>query len=156
MVDRLLDSMNMQPSQFHLTPEMWRQMRAHAVERAPEEACGLIGGRVKSDIYSATEVIAVTNILHSPYRYRMDPEEQLRGFQRLDELELELIGIYHSHPKGPETPSVTDIDESFYPDCVYLIWSGLSPSWSCRGFLIQNQQYMEIPLEVLADDSETL
>ena len=33
-----------------------------------------------------------------------------------------LIGIFHSHPAGPETASVTDIAEAAY-EVVSVIWS---------------------------------
>jgi proteasome lid subunit RPN8/RPN11 len=148
MDDRNLDTLIPQPSKFRLAPMLWEQMRTHAMNRAPEEACGLVAGRIEGDVYHAVEVIPITNISHSPYRYRMDPAEQIRAFHYIEGLGLELVGIYHSHPKGPEYPSTSDIAESYYPECAYLIWSGRSPSWSCRGFAIRDQQFLEIPIDL--------
>ena len=91
----------------------------------------------------------VTNILHSPVRYRMDPQEQLRAFQEIDEAGLELLAIYHSHPNGPEEPSPTDIAEAYYPEVVYLIWSLASGNWQCRGFKIKKGVITETPLSIL-------
>jgi proteasome lid subunit RPN8/RPN11 len=34
---------------------------------------------------------------------------------------LAIIGVYHSHPNGPATPSETDIAEARYPDWLHLI-----------------------------------
>jgi proteasome lid subunit RPN8/RPN11 len=70
-------------------------MSADVESRAPQEACGLLAG--KGDI--TLEVIPITNELHSTVRFRMDPIEQLRAFQLIDDQGLELVGIYHSHPK---------------------------------------------------------
>ena len=122
-------------------------MRADVRERAPEEACGLIAGRDNA----AREVIPVTNALHSPVRYRMDPQEQLAAFNRIEELDLEIIAIYHSHPGGPDHPSPTDVAEAFYPEAVYLIWFRSEQDWDCRGFTISEEKVEEVPIYIAAD-----
>jgi proteasome lid subunit RPN8/RPN11 len=43
---------------------------------------------------------------------------------------LEMVGIYHSHPHGPDSPSPTDIAEAYYPDAVYLIWFRQDGEWA--------------------------
>jgi proteasome lid subunit RPN8/RPN11 len=114
--------------------------------RSSEEACGLLLGEKSHDIYQAIEVFPIKNVLHSPVRYLMHPEEQLKAFNYMDENGLELVGIYHSHPNGPDTPSKTDIDEAYYPESVYLIWSLISGEWHCRAFLIQDATIKEIKI----------
>ena len=109
-------------------------MLADVNERAMEEACGLVGGKDQT----STAVFPVINILHSPTRYRMDPEEQLRVFNQLDENQWELLAIYHSHPNGPPGPSPIDVAEAMYPGVIYLIWFRQSSQWECRGYLIEN------------------
>lgn len=113
-------------------------------ERVPEEACGLLAGKDRV-VYIVTPV---TNILHSPIRYRMAPEEQLIVFNDIDEQNLDLLGIYHSHPRGPSEPSETDLKEAYYPDAIQLIWYRQGTEWCCRGFIIVSDQYFEIPLQV--------
>jgi proteasome lid subunit RPN8/RPN11 len=124
-------------------------MHDEVSERAPEEACGLIAGRDNT----AWEVIPVTNALHSPVRYRMDPQEQLEAFNRIEELGLEILAIYHSHPAGPTHPSLTDIAEAFYPDTVYIIWFRSGQGWNCRGFRISEEEVEEVPIYIAADSS---
>lgn len=124
-------------------------MQGEVSERAPEEACGLIAGRDNI----AWEVIPVRNALHSPVRYRMDPQEQLNAFNRIEELGLEIIAIYHSHPSGPAHPSPSDIAEAFYPDAVYLIWFRSDKGWDCRGFSISEEEVEEVPIYIAADSS---
>lgn len=139
-----MDSLNHSPpNSLLLRPEQWDQMRADVSRRAPEEACGLIAGRDNIGV----EVIPVTNALHSPVRYRMDPKEQLEAFNRIEELGLEIIAIYHSHPAGPDYPSPTDVGEAFYPEAVYLIWFRSTQGWDCRGFLIREAEVEEIPIK---------
>jgi proteasome lid subunit RPN8/RPN11 len=112
--------------------------------RAPEEACGLLAG-VGGEVL---EVISVPNALHSPVRYRMDPRDQWRAFQTIEQRGWELLGIYHSHPNGPEVPSETDVSEAFYPEAAYLIWSRRSGTWSCRAFQIESGQVLPVSIDL--------
>lgn len=104
----------------------------HVIQHLPEEACGLLGGRGES----VSVVIPVTNHLHSPVRFRMDPNELLRALERLDAEGLDLLGIFHSHPRGPAMPSETDLLEYAYPDSLMLIVSPVGEDWQLRAFEI--------------------
>jgi proteasome lid subunit RPN8/RPN11 len=79
----------------------------------------------------------------------MDPFEQLQAFEWIDSQELELVGIFHSHPVGPETVSATDIREAAY-EVVHLVWSrvGDGDIWKVRGFWIEDGQAEEVDLSV--------
>ena len=63
-------------------------------------------------------VIPVTNILHDPYRFRMDPEEELKAFLLAEEKGWEILAIYHSHPQGIQHPSPTDFTELTFPGVI--------------------------------------
>jgi proteasome lid subunit RPN8/RPN11 len=121
---------------------LWKQMREDVEARLPQEACGLIGGLQ----HRALQVYPVENALHSPVRYRMEPEEQIRSFLGLEKLGWDLLAIYHSHPAGPDHPSPSDLAEAAYPESIYLIWFPHAGEWACRGFLIQDGQFTEIPI----------
>src|SRR3990172_6977006 len=64
------------PDYLVLREEQWNIMLVDVIKRAPEEACGLLGGKGRDVV----DVIPVTNVLHSPVRYQMAPEEQLAAF----------------------------------------------------------------------------
>lgn len=119
-------------------------MIAHVDSLAPLEACGLLAGR-NSKVES---VLEVTNQSQSPVRYVMDPIEQLHAFEWIDDNELELLGIFHSHPAGPETVSPTDIAEAAY-DVVYVILARVNGVWRARGFWIEDGGYSEVTLQIL-------
>ena len=119
--------------------EMIRQVSA----QAPLEACGLLVGRAGR----VESVLPVTNAEQSPARFRMDPIEQLRAFEWIESHGLDLVGIFHSHPAGPETVSPTDIAEAAYA-VVHIILSQSDEEWQARGFWIEAGQAVEIPLRV--------
>lgn len=110
----------------------------------PLEACGLLVG--KND--RVEKVLLVKNQAQSPVRFVMDPYEQLNAFEWIESSELELLGIFHSHPTGPETASPTDIAEASY-DVVHVICSQLDGSWKLRGFWIKNGISTEVTLQII-------
>lgn len=133
---------------LELTRAQYQIMLDHVRNQAPEEACGLLGGQRLGELARVAVVIPVTNALHSPTRYRMDPQEQLAAFNRLDAEGWELLAIYHSHPQGPPTLSHTDLAEAFYPEAVYLIWSTTAGDWECRGYLLREGNVQSIALKI--------
>jgi proteasome lid subunit RPN8/RPN11 len=127
-----------------LKPEHWRAMRQHVASQAPLEACGLLAG--KGD--SVESVLRVRNADQSQVRFRMDPREQYQAFEWIDAHGLELVGIFHSHPSGPEIASPTDILEAAYR-VVHVIWSRRKKVWMARGFWIEEGQSTEVSLQIL-------
>ena len=127
-----------------LSKEQLQQMIAHVNSCAPLEACGLLAG-LNSKVET---VLEVTNQAQSAVRFVMDFIEQLNAFDWIDSNGQELIGIFHSHPTGPETVSPTDIAQAAYA-VVYII---LTPtdygSWHARGFWIKDGAYNEVTLLV--------
>jgi len=93
-------------------------------------------------------VILVRNQAQSPARFVMDPYEQLQAFDWIESNGLDLLGIFHSHPAGPETASVTDIAEAAY-EVAHLIWSWDQNRWLARGFWIENGRVTEVTLQIL-------
>jgi [CysO sulfur-carrier protein]-S-L-cysteine hydrolase len=117
-------------------------MLEHVVRMAPEEACGIVAGQHRRSM----AVFPVENILHSPTRFRMHPERQVKVYFEILEKGWDLAAIYHSHPAGPPGPSPTDVAASAYPDAVNLIWSPQVGVWNCRGYLIRQEQIEVVQL----------
>jgi proteasome lid subunit RPN8/RPN11 len=108
-------------------PEALRQeLIAHARAGDPDEVCGILAGRE----HAVERVFRITNTAHQigaergVFRHRqtgvategrpgvhyyMDPRDQLRVYNEIDALGLDLIGYYHSHTHTEARPSPTDI-----------------------------------------------
>lgn len=126
-----------------LTKKQLDEMLAHVESQIPLEACGLLAG--KND--RVEKVLPVRNHEQSPVRFVMDPYEQLQSFEWIDTHGLILLGIFHSHPAGPEVVSATDIAEAAY-EVAHLVCSKADGTWKVRAFWIKNRQAVEIPLLV--------
>ena len=127
----------------------WQIMLDEIVKHEAEEACGIVAGLDQT----SQAVYPITNILHSPVRYRMDPEQQLEVFNQIDENKWEIMAIYHSHLQGPSAPSGIDVAEAAYPGVIHLIWSPEVGGWDCRGFLIEKGSVSEVPIQIVEGDS---
>ncbi|HEX5416294.1 MAG TPA: M67 family metallopeptidase [Chloroflexota bacterium] len=104
---------------IELTSAHQDEIIAHARAEFPNECVGLLLGKDNR----AERLLRMENIERSPLNYRVDPRELLRIFDEMDELGLQLVGIYHSHTHSPARPSKTDIAYAGYPDAHYLIVS---------------------------------
>lgn len=126
-------------------PEHMQTMQRHVAAQVPLEACGLLAGKQNS----VETVLKVSNAEKSPVRFRMDAQEQYNAFEWISANGMDLLGIFHSHPSGPETVSPTDIAEAAY-DVVHVIWSRTKRKWNVRGFWIEHGQVSEVTLQILA------
>jgi [CysO sulfur-carrier protein]-S-L-cysteine hydrolase len=75
----------------------------------------------------AVAVHRARNSLASPLRYELDPRDQLRIQDEIDDAGLDMGVIYHSHTRSDPVPSQTDInlarfgDQPRFPGTLYLI-----------------------------------
>lgn len=124
-----------------LSDALTEEMITHVVAHAPEEACGLVGGRAGR----AIRLYPVENVLHSPVAYEMEPRQQVQAMLDMEAAGEELLAIYHSHPHGPAWPSPTDRRQAYYPDTAYIIISLADPEQpAVRAFMLQDGLATEI------------
>jgi [CysO sulfur-carrier protein]-S-L-cysteine hydrolase len=95
------------------------ELVAHAEADLPNECCGMIAGRDGT----AERVHRATNTEASPFMYVMDPREQLRIMDEIDDAGADLLAVYHSHTRSAAYPSRTDVELAFFPRTLYLIVS---------------------------------
>lgn len=110
------------------------------------ECCGLLAGR--EGLISA--VLPAKNALQSPRAYEIAPQELFALFRRMRSEGLEHLGIYHSHPRGENSPSLVDLERAFYPEAAHVL---ISPhptvSRPIRAFRIVEGQASELSLQIL-------
>jgi [CysO sulfur-carrier protein]-S-L-cysteine hydrolase len=116
------------------------EMIEHCREGLPNEACGFLGGREGA----AEKIYKLTNAARSPVYYRPADKEMLAAMNDIDDNNLELVAIFHSHVASPAYPSPTDIREAHYPDSVYIVISLANPiEPDARGYLIQKEDWRD-------------
>lgn len=110
------------------------------------ECCGLLAGR--NGIISA--LLPAKNALQSAKAYEIDPRELFVLYRCMRAEALEHLGIYHSHPKGENSPSPLDLERAFYPDVAYLIiCPHPATSRPIRAFSIIERRARELSVQIL-------
>lgn len=123
------------------------QLLSQAQHAAQREVCALIG----SYQGESSTVYPIKNIARDPrHRFEMSPEQLIGAMRQMRERDEELYAICHSHPDAPAVPSARDIEQSAYPDALYLIISlNTQGVLEMRGFQIHTGEVSEIELEVV-------
>ena len=129
---------------MRIARQLLEEIVAHAREEAPNECCGMVASRDGE----AIKVYRATNAANSPLRYELDGAEQYRIQMEIDDSNLELGAIYHSHTRTEPYPSQTDINLAFYPDALYVIVGLAGHEPDIRAFSIRDRKVEEKELEV--------
>ena len=138
------------PSPARLSRSLHDELVEWARRGYPNEACGILSADRSHDEGGAASAFhALTNAAASPYRYLIDPAEQLRLMLELDDADRVVWGIFHSHVRSPAEPSPTDIGLAFYPESLYLLCSLADmESPVVRAWRIRDGGVAEVPLLV--------
>ncbi|MFN2137080.1 MAG: Mov34/MPN/PAD-1 family protein [Candidatus Promineifilaceae bacterium] len=108
-----------------LGAELHEQIKAHGVAAYPYEGCGLLLGRVED----GANVVAAVRPLPNVWPEQEEQRERFRIAEddwRDVELEammdnLDVIGVFHSHPDHPPVASPRDLAWAAFPGYSYLI-----------------------------------
>jgi proteasome lid subunit RPN8/RPN11 len=103
----------------------------HAESIYPEECCGVLLGKIVGLIKTTVEVIPTINaweqttpvgsmqvnheleISNKTNRYAVPVEDIFQAQKRGRDLQLEIIGFFHSHPDCPAIPSRCDREQAW-------------------------------------------
>lgn len=107
-----------------LSSELLQRIRRHGEAAYPEEGAGFLLGKV-GDPPVVLEIIARKNtgVLGARHnRYLITPEDYMRAETEADAIQMDVIGVFHSHPDHPDEPS--DFDREWaQPHFSYVITS---------------------------------
>jgi len=95
------------------------EIAEQAKREAPNEACGYLFG-VDGDVRS---VAPLTNLCGSPERFSLDPAEQFAAAREGRAHGLQLMAVYHTHPRSTACMSTEDIRLANDPDLAYAVFS---------------------------------
>ena len=90
------------------------------------------------------EIWLTKNETPSPIEFTLSAEQTWEMDQKRKELNLEIIGIFHSHPKSEALPSSTDKKFMQNNPYVWIIYSGINKNF--KAFILESDS-IEIPIE---------
>jgi proteasome lid subunit RPN8/RPN11 len=121
------------------------EMTRDAVRTFPDECCGFLFGKEGSDNRTVVKIQVVDNAKEGDKRRRfvISAKDYLKAEQFADENNLQLIGVYHSHPNHPAIPSEHD-RVAAQPYFSYIILSVMNGEFDhIRSWQLNEQQQFE-------------
>ena len=109
-----------------LTQKEKDKLVAHAREQQPSESCAMLLGKKVANDWNVKEVFLTENIDNSQPNFTISPEELLQGYQLAEKMQLELVGVFHSHPNSDAIPSNTDKKFMQNNPVPWIIFSGVN------------------------------
>ena len=99
---------------IRIEAEPWGAMVAHARETYPNECCGAMLGSTDGEQKTVRIALRLRNAFEGAQaaRYELRPEDLLAADKAARERQMDLIGIYHSHPDCDAYFSKTDLQNS--------------------------------------------
>jgi proteasome lid subunit RPN8/RPN11 len=82
----------------------------HGIETYPDECCGIMLGTADGEKRTVNKIFRAENLNkeRSRDRYELNEKDFLRADREARNMDLEIVGIYHSHPDHPSKASETD------------------------------------------------
>ena len=116
----------------------------HANEESPYEACAILLGNTDEEMWQTTEIFLAENIDKSEINFTISNEQLLEGYKRAEEKGLDIVGIFHSHPKSEAAPTDTDIKFMKGNPVPWVIYSGLTKEM--KAYLLDSE-IIQIPIK---------
>jgi proteasome lid subunit RPN8/RPN11 len=108
---------------LRLHAEQLQQIQRHGERHYPDEGAGLILGRSCNGVREVVSIMPLINrSALRARRYLIDPRDMHSAEVEAERLDLEILGVFHSHPDIPAEPSAHDLETAF-PWFSYVITS---------------------------------
>ena len=117
----------------------------HAHEDAPIEACGYIAGENEE----VKKYYRLKNMDRSEEHFSFEPKEQFETIKAIRAENMEIKGVYHSHPLTPARPSKEDIRLAYDPTISYVIASLADDKETIKSFKIIDGEVTPEPIEII-------
>jgi proteasome lid subunit RPN8/RPN11 len=127
-------------------------MLAQAISELPNECCGLLGGHLLTEscqqIAQVERRYPLKNAAASPVEYTSEPYAMFDAMRDLHRLQLEIVGVYHSHPTSPPVPSKKDLERNYDPKVVNVIVSLQEIEPLVRVWWLNGHEFREAQWEI--------
>ena len=120
----------------------------HCEKAGSSESCAMLLGKHNDQQWNVKEVFLTRNAhTDSETSFIITPEELLHGYQLAEKKQLELVGIFHSHPSTAASPS--NFDKKFMKingDVPWIIFSGLDAD--LKAFMLEENMEDEKEIKI--------
>ena len=109
-----------------ITPAAYQQITVHAEAGYPNEICGILLGSDSEGGHTISGALAIENsfaVDEQYHRFLITPQDMFRAERLARQQQLDVVGVYHSHPDDEARPSAYDRDHAAWTEWSYIIIS---------------------------------
>ena len=111
----------------------------YSENQKPNESCAILFGNENQ----VSDMFLTENIEKSPMNFTISNEQLIEAYRTAEERNIEIVGIFHSHPNSDAFPSKTDKKFMQSNPVVWIIYSGINKNF--RAFILESD-IIEIPI----------
>lgn len=112
----------------------------YSENQKPNEACAILFG--KED--EVLDIFLTDNIEESPVNFTISNEQLIEAYKIAEDQNVEIVGIFHSHPNSEAFPSNTDKKFMQSNPVAWIIYSGINKNF--KAYILESDS-IEIPIE---------
>lgn len=128
------------------------------------EACALVIGVRDGAGYVITDCIQSANVTSGDPRrtFEIDPGQHLALQRQIRGTGRDILGVWHTHPKGPAHPSETDRSAAMEDGQLWLISSpgaqdgSAGQNWQHRAFQFQADRRRFVPARITTETTSAI
>lgn len=98
-------------------------MVQYARKLQPNEACGLLGGKIEQGEKKVLGIWYINNQDQTGEHFTIDIKEQFAAVKEMRARGWQMLGNWHSHPALPARPSERDKSQAFDSNASYFVLS---------------------------------
>ncbi|MBP2031253.1 proteasome lid subunit RPN8/RPN11 [Methanohalophilus levihalophilus] len=98
----------MRTSKVSISPEDVKLILDELELNRPFEACGVLVGVYEGDIAYVKRTVPIKNSRRTERSFELDPVEFYNAWDTAEKENMDLIGVYHTHPESNARPSDWD------------------------------------------------
>jgi proteasome lid subunit RPN8/RPN11 len=142
-----MDSKTPNTNRVQIAAELRLQLIAWARAAAPDEACGLLLGRRRGERVEVEHVRLARNLAADAHRaFEVHPEDHLAFSLEAERLGLDVVGAWHSHPRGPATLSPADLAAAAPGWAQLVVALAASDTVMVRAWVVRDHEAHELEL----------
>lgn len=142
---------------LRIPAELFRRITQHGETSYPHEGAGVLFGSVHNKWIEVEDLMTLPNTFDERQRHRrymIDAQGMMEAELAAEGLDLEVVGIFHSHPDHPAQPSKYDLEHSL-PWYAYIITSiDAGEAHNSRAWRLQEDREAFMEIELFIAQSE--
>jgi len=134
------------PKSITISKNQAEVLKKYSNRNSPNESCAILFGNNINDTITIREIFLTENIEKSPVNFTISNEELITAYKQAEEMNLEVIGIFHSHPDSMPYPSSTDEKYMEINPVTWVIFSNTHDEFKAY---IYNSGIVPVPVKIM-------